>query len=122
MPIIKSARKRVKTAHKATARNTKTKRALKTAVKVLQSAIKTKSSNINESLNKAQSAFDVAAKKGLMHKNKVARKKRQIAKLAKEAGAKVDKKAPKKSVTKKTPTKSIKTTSKKPAVKKSTKS
>lgn len=121
MPIIKSARKRVKITQKATVRNTRTKRALKAAVKSFQSDAKSKSSKINESHRNAQSALDVAAKKGLMHKNKVARKKQQLAKLAKEAGAKISKSAPKKQMAKKTPTKPVKTTAKKPTVKKSVK-
>ena len=39
MPIIKSAKKRVRTAEKAAIRNSKTKRSLKSAVKAFQKAI-----------------------------------------------------------------------------------
>jgi len=85
MPIIKSARKRVKITRKATLRNAKTKRILKTAIKSFRSALKSTNSKANETFNKAQSALDKAAKKGLMHKNKAARKKRQLAKLAKDS-------------------------------------
>lgn len=80
MPIIKSAKKRVRVARKAAARNTKTKRALKATLKVFRS----KSSA--ETHRKAQSAIDTAVKKGVIHKNKAARKKRQLAALAKAAG------------------------------------
>lgn len=87
MPIIKSAKKRVKTTKKATVRNAKTKRALRDTFKAF-----TKTANaITHS--QAQSALDKAAKKGLVHKNKVARKKRQLAAAAKKAGTKVEKKA-----------------------------
>ena len=95
MPIIKSAKKRVKVAQKATVRNAKTKRSLKTAVKAFAAAL-TGGKKVSEAHSKAQSEVDKAVKKGVMHKNKVARKKRQLAKAAKAAvSAKpVAKKAP----------------------------
>jgi small subunit ribosomal protein S20 len=100
MPIIKSAKKRVRTASKATARNVKTKRGIKAALKAFGSSVSTASHR------KAQSALDKAAKKNVMHKNKVARKQRQLAAKAKAAGVKntkaVKAAAPKKSATKKT--------------------
>lgn len=108
MPIIKSAKKRVRVASKAASRNSKTKRNLKTAVKSLQAAIKGGKAS-DSHLKKAHSAIDTAAKKGVIHKNKAARKKSQAAKAAKAAGVK--KTTAKKPVTKKAPTK-------KPAVKK----
>ena len=103
MPIIKSAKKRVKVARKATVRNAKTKRTLKTALKAFYKAASASSHS------KAQSELDKAAKKGLMHKNKVARKKKQLAAAAKAAGAKPA--AAKKTAAKKAPAK--KTTAKK---------
>lgn len=95
MPIIKSAKKRVRTANKAAIRNRQTKRILKDAVKSFASAL-TGGKKVSEAHAKAQSELDKAAKKGVMHKNKVARKKRQLAKAAKAAvSAKpVAKKAP----------------------------
>jgi len=80
VPIIKSAKKRVKVARKATVRNAKTKRTLKTALKSFHANL------TGGSHSKAQSALDIAAKKGVLHKNKVARKKKQLAKAAKAAG------------------------------------
>jgi ribosomal protein S20 len=82
MPIIKSAKKRVKVAKKATIRNSKTKRSLKSALKTF--AGKTDGKNHSA----AQSNLDKAVKKGLMHKNKAARIKKQLAAKAKAAGAK----------------------------------
>ena len=82
MPIIKSARKRVKQTRKATVRNARTKRSLRSALK---SFVKKPTAN---SKSKAESNLDKAAKKGLVHKNKVARKKRQLAAAAKKAGVK----------------------------------
>lgn len=107
MPIIKSAKKRVRIAHKAAARNARTKRSLKAALKVLRAKTS------NEALRKAQSTLDVAVKKGIMHKNKAARKKRQLAAMGKSAGIKLTAKP----ITKKTPVKKA-VPSKKPAAKK----
>jgi small subunit ribosomal protein S20 len=86
MPIIKSAKKRVKVAKKATIRNSKTKRSLKAAVKAFAAAL-TGGKKVSEAHSKAQSEVDKAAKKGVMHKNKAARKKSQLARAAKAAGA-----------------------------------
>jgi small subunit ribosomal protein S20 len=102
MPIIKSAKKRVKVAKKATVRNAKTKRSLKDAVKAFAKAL-TGGKNVNEAHAKAQSEVDKAAKKGVMHKNKAARKKAQLARAAKASGA--AKPAAKKAVAKKAPAK-----------------
>jgi small subunit ribosomal protein S20 len=99
MPIIKSAKKRVKVANKAAVRNSKTKRSLKDAVKAFHRALTGKKVT-KEVQSKAQSAIDTAAKKGVMHKNKAARKKSQLARAAK-AAAGVAKTAEKKTVAKK---------------------
>lgn len=102
MPIIKSAKKRVKTTKKATSRNARVKKSLRSALKAFSKNTTTKSHSA------AQSALDKAAKKGLVHKNKVARKKRQLAVAAKKAASKPEatKKAPaKKSTAKKAPAK-----------------
>ncbi len=123
MPIIKSAKKRVKTTRKATARNARTKRSLRSAWK---SFVKKPSAS---SKSKAESNLDKAAKKGLVHKNKVARKKKQLAKASKAAGVKpaAKKTAAKKPVAKKAPAKrspvatSKKSATGKPAAKKATK-
>jgi small subunit ribosomal protein S20 len=85
MPIIKSAQKRVRIARKATVRNSKTKRNLKTAVKALHSALKSGDKKAGDALKKAQSAVDQAAKHNVIHKNKAARKKSQLARAAKIA-------------------------------------
>ena len=97
MPIIKSAKKRVRVAKKATIRNSKTKRSLKSALKAFAASF---SSN---DAQKAQSALDKAVKKGVIHKNKAARKKKQLAAKAKANGSKATTKkaAPKKTATKK---------------------
>lgn len=117
MPIIKSAKKRVRAARKATVRNVKTKRTLRTALKQFHAAVTGKSKNAAEAHAKAQSALDTAAKKGLMHKNKLARRKRQLAQKAKAAGTRTVSTAAKKTAGKKAP---IKKTGAKSAAKKTT--
>lgn len=130
MPIIKSAKKRVKVTRKATVRNAKTKRSLKVALKAFHAAVTGKKSTAGSAHSKAQSALDKAGKKNVMHKNKVARKKRQLAAAAKKAGVKTagttakkttaKKAAPAKKATAKKPV-AKKAPAKKPAAKKTTK-
>jgi ribosomal protein S20 len=110
MPIIQSAKKRVRTARKATIRNSKTKRILRSSLKLFTKKI-TPASHSN-----AQSAIDTAIKKGLMSKHKAARMKRQLSAKAKAAGVKPTNvaKSTVKPVAKKV------STTKKPATKKTT--
>lgn len=97
MPIIKSAKKRVKVANKAAVRNSKTKRSLKSAIKSFGKALGTSDKKkALKALDKVQSELDKAGKKGVLHKNKVARKKSQAARAAK-AAAGVTKASPAKS-------------------------
>ena len=86
MPIIKSAKKRVRTTQKAAIRNSKTKRSLKSALKVFHKTVGSDTKKTTAAQSKAQSALDTAVKKGLIHKNKAARQKRQLAAQAKAAG------------------------------------
>lgn len=120
MPIIKSAKKRVRVARKATVRNAKTKRTLKTALKAFQASLTSKKADGSHA--KVQSALDKAGKKGVMHKNKVARKKRQLAAAAKAAGVKTAGTVAKKATAKKAPVKkpapTKKVAAKKPVAKK----
>ena len=113
MPIIKSAKKRVKVSNKAAVRNSKTKRSLKTALKSFGKKAG------NDTHAAVQSNIDKAAKKGLIHKNKAARLKKQAAAKAKAAGVKpgvATKKAATKPATKAAPKKAA--PAKKPAAKK----
>lgn len=106
MPIIKSAKKRVRTSNKAAVRNSKTKRSLKDALKAFRSAVAGGDKKTAETHSKAQSNLDKAAKKGVLHKNKVARQKHQLAKAAKAAGAEAStKKTTAKPAVKKAPAK-----------------
>jgi small subunit ribosomal protein S20 len=120
MPIIQSAKKRVKVAEKATIRNVKTKRSMREAVKAFAKALQDgKPDEIAKTERAAFSAIDQAAKKAVIHKNKAARKKAQLAAQAKAAGAKPAKATAKKSAPAKKPAAKAKTTAtKKPAPKK----
>ena len=112
MPIIKSAKKRVKVAKKAAIRNHKTKRSVKTALKLLTTSSSAKT------LRDAQSSIDKAAKKNVIHKNKAARLKSRAAKKAKANGVKITKASPAKAAPKKATTTAKKTAPKKTTAKK----
>jgi|SRR5579862_2810437 len=115
MPVIKSAKKRVKVAAKANLRNARTKRTMREAIKAFHKALTSgKSSDITDTERKAVSAIDKAAKKAVIHKNKAARQKAQISAKAKSAGAKPAKKtALKPAASKKSPAKNPAAKSKK---------
>jgi small subunit ribosomal protein S20 len=121
MPIIKSAKKRVKIATKARARNSRTKRSLREALKAFSKAIDGgKAADIQKTQAEAVSALDTAVKKAIIHKNKASRQKSAISARAKAAGAKPSKAAAKSTPVKKAATskKTAKTPAKKPAAKK----
>ncbi|HUP26508.1 MAG TPA: 30S ribosomal protein S20 [Candidatus Limnocylindrales bacterium] len=122
MPIIKSAKKRVRVARKATVRNVKTKRGLKVALKAFHASL-TGGKKTVAAHSKAQSRLDKAGKKGVLHKNKIARKKSQLSAKAKAAAGVSKPKGTKKAVTKKPTVKKAapkKVAAKKPMVKKAT--
>ncbi len=118
MPIIKSAKKRVRVQHKATVRNKKTKRSLKSAVKVFNASLSGDKKKAQTAHAAAMSEIDKALKKNIISKNKAARKKAQLAKAAKEAKTGIAAKSAAKSPATKAPAK--KTPAKKPAAKKPT--
>lgn len=96
MPVIKSAKKRVRQSRKATLRNARTRRNMREALKSLQAALAGgDAKKLGSAQQAVQSAVDQAVKKGLMHKNKAARKKSQLAGQVKATGVKLPKSAPK---------------------------
>jgi small subunit ribosomal protein S20 len=122
MPIIKSAKKRVKVANKASVRNSKTKRSLREALKAFTKALDGgKSADIAKAEREALSAIDKAAKKDVLHKNKAARKKAQVSAQAKAKGVKPTKAIAKKAPATKAKPAAKKAPAKKPATKKTTK-
>ncbi|HEY5550092.1 MAG TPA: 30S ribosomal protein S20 [Candidatus Saccharimonadales bacterium] len=107
MPIIKSAKKRVKVAAKARSRNLHTKRQVREALKAFAVALEGgKPAEVTKSHRGFMSAIDIAAKKNVIHKNKAARFKSRLSKRLKDAGIK-----PAKTTAKKPTSKSKKTTS-----------
>ena len=88
MPNIKSAKKRVKVIEKKTLINQMHKTALKTAVKKFEAAVEENdTANVKALFNEAVKKLDKGVSQGIIHKNKAARKKSQLAvKLAKIEG------------------------------------
>ncbi len=80
MPNIKSAKKRVKVNNTKAALNKARKTNLKTVIKNAENAIANSADNKQETVALAIKKIDQAANKGLIHKNKAARKKSQLAK------------------------------------------
>lgn len=80
MPNIKSAKKRVKVIEKKTLINQMHKTALKTAIKKFEVAVeKNDTVNVKALFNDAVKKLDQGVKQGIVHKNKAARKKSQLA-------------------------------------------
>ncbi|MBV9880444.1 MAG: 30S ribosomal protein S20 [Gemmatirosa sp.] len=77
MPNIASAKKNMRKSRAATVRNRAQRSALRTALKKARV-----SSSSSEDKTAAVSLLDRAARKGLIHKNKAARHKRQLARQA----------------------------------------
>ena len=114
MPIIQSAKKRVRVAKKQSIQNVKTKRVMRDSIKKFNTTLESKKDTTTVQ-NEAYSAIDTAAKKGVISKNKAARKKSQINTAAKAAGTT---KTGQKVTKKVTPTKAKKVVAKKSTVKK----
>lgn len=80
MANIKSAKKRVRVIEKKTLRNTMIKSALKTSIKKFEASLT--AGNADEAkvvYVKVARALDMAVTKGVIHKNKAARKKSRLA-------------------------------------------
>lgn len=124
MPIIKSARKRMRQTEKRHELNLATKKTYRTSIKKFVATLEGKdTAKISEALREAQSAIDVAVKKNVMYKNTAARKKSALSAKAKAAGAKTPvapKKATAKTVAKPATKATAKPTAKKAPAKKPT--
>ena len=79
MPNIKSAKKRVKVIQTKTLQNKATNSALKTILKKADAACTVNAADKETVVTVAIKKVDQAAAKGLMHKNRAARKKSQLA-------------------------------------------
>jgi small subunit ribosomal protein S20 len=76
---IKSAKKRIKVTQTKTLRNKMVKSALKTSIKKYETAIE--AGNVDEAkvlLGSAIKSIDMAASKGIIHKNVASRKKSRL--------------------------------------------
>lgn len=80
MPNIKSAIKRVRKNEEAHAHNIQMKSTMRSTVKKADQAVANNSENAQESVKAAIKQLDKAANKGLIHKNKAARKKASLMK------------------------------------------
>lgn len=80
MPIIKSAKKALRTAARRKDENDLTRANVKNAVKGLKVAVTKGEKDVAGLLNDAYKQLDFAAKKNVIHKNKAARIKSQLAK------------------------------------------
>ncbi|MBE6852427.1 MAG: 30S ribosomal protein S20 [Ruminococcus sp.] len=80
MPNIKSAKKRVKVNKVKAASNKARKTNLKTVLKKADQAVIANATDKEAAIRLAIKRVDQAAAKGLIHKNKAARKKSQLAK------------------------------------------
>lgn len=76
MPVIKSAKKKLRQDRKRTLRNKNQQNLFKKMVKLAQK------NPSEENIKKAVSAVDKAAKKNIIHKNKAARIKSTLSKLS----------------------------------------
>ena len=84
MPIIKSAIKRAKQTVVRRERNVATKKAVKAATKAFQAKPSAKT------LSAVQSELDTAVKKNVLNIHTAARRKSALAKVAKDAGVKLE--------------------------------
>ena len=79
MPNIKSAKKRVKVIATKTLQNKMVNSDLKTNIKKANAAIEAGADNKVEVVRVAMKKIDMAASKGILHKNTAARKKSALA-------------------------------------------
>ena len=82
MPIIKSAKKRVKTIEKKTAQNKEWKNRLKDVIKNMEKAVETGDKEAAaEQLKETKKVIDKAVTRNIIHKNNAARKKSRLTKM-----------------------------------------
>jgi len=87
MPNAKSAKKRVKVIATKTLQNRWSKGQLRAALKAAENAIAEEADNREEVVRAAIKTLDRSAAKGIIHKNKAANKKSQLAKKLNESNA-----------------------------------
>ncbi|MHB8652229.1 MAG: 30S ribosomal protein S20 [Minisyncoccota bacterium] len=86
MPIIKSAKKALRSSARKKVYNDRRRKAVKEAVKNIQKTVLEKgSAETAKLLSLAYQAIDKAAKRGVIKKNTAARKKSRLSQLAKKS-------------------------------------
>jgi len=85
MANIKSSKARIKTNLRDQARNKSVKTKIKTLLKKTEAAIANKTDDVKTFIRDTAKALDMAAAKGMIHKNKAARKKSRLMKKASKA-------------------------------------
>jgi small subunit ribosomal protein S20 len=80
MPLIKSAKKAIKTTKRQTEENRLARAKIKDALKGARIAITAGDKDVAEKISKAYRELDIAAKKKVIHKNKASRLKSRLAK------------------------------------------
>jgi len=112
MPVIKSAKKKMRQAIVRTERNKATRSELKTYMKKFMTLAKSNTEEAQKLLPKAFKVIDTAAKKKILHKNNASRKKSLLIRVLKagatNASTPVKKAAPKKKAAAKAPAKKAK--------------
>lgn len=88
MPIIKSAKKRMKQANKRQKYNVAVKSTVKKQVKIVKTEIATGDVKSNKALILAIAQLDTAVKKGVLHKRTAARRKSRLTKSYNAVAAK----------------------------------
>lgn len=88
MPIIKSAKKALRSSARKRAVNLRRSRAMKDAVKEVRTLSAKAGSDAKASLSKAYQAIDKAAKRGVIKKNAASRMKSRLVASIKKAGQK----------------------------------
>ena len=85
MPIIESAKKRVRTSERKEKVNRQWKDKVKNAIKDFEDLIeKNEVEKAREQLNETKSIIDKAVKNNILHKNNAARKKSRLTKMLNE--------------------------------------
>ena len=80
MPNVPSAKKRLRQTLRRNMRNKAIRTRIKTVSKRVLKAVEDKDEKVNEYLSIAYKTIDMAASKGVIHKNQAARKKASLAK------------------------------------------
>ena len=84
MPVIKSAKKALRSSQKKRVFNLRRKRTMKDSIKVVESLVTNKKKDeAREKLSLAYKAIDKATKKGILKKNTASRKKARLSKAIK---------------------------------------